>query len=102
MMIALVLSTGEDIQFYSMGHCLGLDLGSDWHLRCIRNPTRWHGRTAIGTWASLCVMMNFIWGNLCLRTSKSFHGTCGAFMLLLIGLVGMSTSSASPPTTDSS
>ena len=51
--------------------------------------------TAIGTWASLCVMMNFIWGILVFEERvKSFHGTCGAFLLLLIGLVGMSTSSA--------
>lgn len=55
--------------------------------------------TAEGTWSSVIVIVNFFWG-ICVfhEGVKSFTETCFAFLLLTIGLVGMSIySSPSKP-----
>lgn len=58
---------------------------------------------AVGTWASVMVMMNFLWGILIFQEPiHSFWDTCCAFFLLGCGVVGMSRYSAppTPPTPD--
>lgn len=59
---------------------------------------------AVGTWASVMVMINFIWGILIFHEPiHNFTNTCHAFFLLGLGLVGMSRYSSAPrPTTASS
>lgn len=58
--------------------------------------------TAEGTWSSVIVAVNFFFGILVFHEGvKSFAETCGSFVLLSIGLVGMSlystpSSSSSP------
>lgn len=58
---------------------------------------------AVGTWASVMVMINFIWGILIFHEPiHNFTNTCHAFFLLGLGLVGMSRYSSVPrPTTAS-
>lgn len=55
---------------------------------------------AVGTWASVMVLVNFVWGILIFREPiNSFSHTCMAFASLSCGLVGMSKYSAvSKPT----
>jgi glucose uptake protein GlcU len=50
---------------------------------------------AVGTWASIMVVINFIWGILIFQEPvHSFQGVCGSFFFLGLGLVGMSRYSA--------
>jgi len=50
---------------------------------------------AVGTWASVMVMVNFTFGILIFREPVAdILGTLGAFLLLIVGLVGMSHFSA--------
>jgi glucose uptake protein GlcU len=52
--------------------------------------------TAIGTWASVMIVVNFVWGILIFHEPvRSMSGTCGAFAMLGMGLVGMTISSSS-------
>ena len=52
---------------------------------------------AVGTWASIMVLMNFVWGILIFREPiHSLYGACFAFSLLTVGLIGMSKYSAAP------
>jgi len=45
---------------------------------------------AVGIWSSIMVIMNFVWGILVFREPiHSLSGTCGAFLFLGVGLVGM-------------
>jgi glucose uptake protein GlcU len=54
---------------------------------------------AVGTWASVMVLVNFVWGILVFHEPvHSVPGTCGAFFFLGLGLVGM-TRFSSPKTT---
>jgi hypothetical protein len=61
--------------------------------------------TAEGTWSSVIVAVNFFFGILVFHEGvKSFTDTCASFVLLSIGLVGMSvysSPSAAPTTTGS-
>jgi hypothetical protein len=53
---------------------------------------------AVGTWASIMVIVNFIFGILVFREPVAdIWGTLGAFILLIVGLVGMSKYSAPQP-----
>lgn len=53
---------------------------------------------AVGTWASIMIMVNFVFGILVFREPvHDVWGTLASFMLLIIGLVGMSKYSAPPP-----
>lgn len=53
---------------------------------------------AVGTWASVMVLVNFVWGILVFHEPvQSLPGTCGAFILLGMGLIGM-TKFSSPKT----
>ena len=50
---------------------------------------------AVGTWASVMVMVNFIFGILVFHEPiHDIWGTMGAFILLIVGLIGMSQFSA--------
>lgn len=51
--------------------------------------------TAVGIWSSIMVMINFVWGILVFHEPvNSLTATFGAFLLLGIGLVGMTTFSS--------
>jgi glucose uptake protein GlcU len=53
---------------------------------------------AVGTWASIMIMVNFIFGILVFHEPvHDMWGTLGSFLLLILGLVGMSHFSASQP-----
>ncbi|KAG7365037.1 drug/metabolite transporter superfamily protein [Nitzschia inconspicua] len=46
--------------------------------------------TAIGTWASVMIVVNFVWGILIFHEPvRSMSSTCGAFTMLGMGLIGM-------------
>jgi hypothetical protein len=50
---------------------------------------------AVGTWASVMILVNFVWGILIFREPvRNIWSTLGAFLLLGCGLVGMSHYSA--------
>lgn len=52
---------------------------------------------AVGTWASVMIAVNFTWGFVVFKEPVAdFGGTISAFLLLTIGLVGMSHFSAPP------
>jgi hypothetical protein len=54
--------------------------------------------TAIGTWASVMIVVNFVWGILIFHEPvRSMSGTCGAFAMLGMGLIGMTKFSSPPP-----
>lgn len=58
--------------------------------------------TAVGTWASVMILVNFVWGILIFHEPvRSMPGTCGAFGMLGIGLMGM-TAFSSPNKSSSS
>jgi len=63
---------------------------------------RWAGMsTAIATWASVMIMVNFVWGILVFQEPvANLPHTVAAFLLLGLGLIGMSRFGA--PSTDSS
>jgi hypothetical protein len=51
--------------------------------------------TAVGTWASVMIFVNFVWGILVFKEPvANMYDTIAAFVLLTIGLVGMSKHSA--------
>ena len=51
--------------------------------------------TAVGTWSSIMVIMNFVWGILVFHEPvHSLSATCGAFIFLGMGLLGMTTFSS--------
>ena len=53
---------------------------------------------AVGTWSSIVVVTSFFWGIIVFQESiRTFHGTSGAFLLLVSGLIGMSHYSKPPP-----
>jgi len=55
--------------------------------------------TAVGTWSSIMVIINFKWGILVFREPvHSLSETCGAFVFLGMGLIGM-TKFSSPGST---
>jgi glucose uptake protein GlcU len=59
--------------------------------------------TAVGTWASVMVLVNFVWGILIFKEPmRSFPATVAAFLLLCVGLIGMSKYSAPSASSSSS
>jgi glucose uptake protein GlcU len=53
--------------------------------------------TAVGTWASMMIIVNFFWGIMVFHEPvHSMTSTIGAFVCLILGLLGM-TKFASPP-----
>lgn len=58
--------------------------------------------TAVGIWSSIMVIINFVWGILVFHEPvHSLATTCGAFLCLGIGLVGMTKYSAPGRSSDS-
>jgi hypothetical protein len=56
--------------------------------------------TAIGTWASVMIVVNFVWGILIFKEPvHSLTGTVGAFGMLGMGLIGMTKNAASSTNT---
>jgi glucose uptake protein GlcU len=54
---------------------------------------------AVGTWASVMVLVNFVWGILVFHEPvQSVPRTCGAFFFLGLGLIGMTRFSSSKTT----
>jgi glucose uptake protein GlcU len=85
-----VLAFGETAKFTPYGLLSGFlwVSGGTCGIYGIRNAGM---AIAVGTWASVMVVMNFICGILLFREPvHSFWGTSFAFSLLLLGLVGMS------------
>ncbi len=81
---------GENIRWTNWGLVSGFlwVLGGSVGIHAIRTAGM---AIATGTWASVTVMMNFIWGILIFHEPvQSFTSTCCAFVLLGIGLIGMS------------
>jgi hypothetical protein len=60
---------------------------------------RWAGlATAVGTWASVMICVNFFWGILVFHEPvANIWSTVGAFALLTLGLIGMSVFGEPPP-----
>ena len=53
---------------------------------------------AVGTWASIMILVNFVFGILIFREPVyDIWGTMCSFVLLILGLIGMSKFSAPPP-----
>eukprot|EP00934_Nitzschia_sp_Nitz4_P004285 Nitzschia sp. Nitz4//scaffold33_size148984//5131//8657//NITZ4_002909-RA/size148984-augustus-gene-0.251-mRNA-1//1//CDS//3329548370//4275//frame0 len=53
---------------------------------------------AVGTWASIMIMVNFIFGIMVFQEPvHDVLGTLASFLLLIVGLIGMSRYSAPPP-----
>lgn len=63
-----------------------------WGNNCVQFPGL---AIAVGTWASIMVIVNFVFGILVFKEPVAdIWGTLGAFLLLIVGLVGMSKYSA--------
>ena len=46
---------------------------------------------AVGTWSSIIVLTSFLWGIVVFKEEvRTFSGACGAFLMLITGLIGMS------------
>ena len=93
----LVQFLGVDIAFTKWGLLSGLlwVLGGTCGIYGIRNAGL---AIAVGTWASIMVMINFFFGILIFHEPVAdIWGTLGAFLLLIVGLVGMSIYSAPIP-----
>ena len=98
----LVILTGESVRLTPWGLLSGLlwVLGGTGGIFAIRTAGM---AIAVGTWSSVMILVNFLVGIVCFREPvASFGSTCGAFLCLAIGLVGMSIFSAPSPSSSSS
>lgn len=89
-----VLAMGVDISFTPWGILSGFlwVLGGTGGIYAIRMAGM---AISVGTWASVMICVNFIWGILIFQEPvASIAGTMGAFCLLGCGLVGMSWNSS--------
>eukprot|EP00536_Pseudo-nitzschia_multiseries_P016346 jgi/Psemu1/221042/e_gw1.1084.13.1 len=96
----LVVFAEERLSWTSYGLLSGLlwVCGGTLGIFAIRNAGM---AAAVGIWSSIMVIINFVWGILVFREPiHSLSGTCGAFLFLGIGLVGM-TKFSSPSSIDS-
>ena len=92
-----VLAMGVDVSFTPWGIISGFlwVLGGTGGIYAIRMAGM---AISVGTWASVMICVNFVWGILIFQEPvASFYGTLGAFGLLGCGLVGMSWNSSPPP-----
>eukprot|EP00977_Amphora_coffeiformis_P015905 scaffold4786_cov198-Amphora_coffeaeformis.AAC.17 len=90
-----VVSGQEEARWTGYGIVSGFlwVLGGSCGILAIRNAGM---AVAVGTWASVMVLVNFVWGILVFREPiHSFSHTCIAFAILCCGLVGMSKYSTS-------
>jgi glucose uptake protein GlcU len=97
-----VIFLGVDIAFTKWGLLSGLlwvigGTGGIYGIRCAGLAI------AVGTWASIMVMINFLFGILIFQEPVAdIFGTVCSFLLLILGLVGMSRYSAPQPQEESS
>jgi glucose uptake protein GlcU len=85
-----VLLLGEEAKWSGYGIISGFlwVSGGSFGILAIRNAGM---AVAVGTWASVMVLVNFVWGILVFQEPvNSFSHTCMAFGTLSCGLVGMS------------
>ena len=90
----LVLALGVQVMWTRWGLLSGLlwVLGGCGGIYAIRMAGM---AIAVGCWASVMIIVNFVWGILVFREPVAdFWGTVGAFSLLVLGLLGMSRFSA--------
>ena len=90
----VVLLLGEEAKWSEFGIFAGFlwVSGGAFGILAIRNAGM---AVAVGTWASVMVLINFFWGLLIFREPvNSFPRACIAFGALICGLVGMSKFSA--------
>lgn len=93
----LVLLLGEEVRWSNWGIASGLFWvpGAACGIYGIRNAGL---AIAVGTWSSIIVITSFIVGILIFEEKvKSFTNTCFAFIVLIMGLIGMSRYSAHVP-----
>jgi glucose uptake protein GlcU len=86
----LVIFMGEEVRWTPWGIVSGLFWvpGAACGIYGIRNAGL---AIAVGTWASIIVLTSFLWGIVIFKEQvRSFSGACGAFLLLIAGLIGMS------------
>lgn len=96
----LVLFMGEEARWTSYGLLSGFLHVAGGTGGCFAIPNCGMA-TAVGTWASIQVTINFICGVLIFREPvHSFQGICGSFFFLGLGLVGMSKYSEPPSKAD--
>jgi hypothetical protein len=84
------LALGEEVKFTPLGIFSGMlwVTASTCSIYAIRNAGL---AVAVGTWASVIVLVNFVWGICIFREPvRSLWGATVAFFFLVIGLVGMS------------
>jgi hypothetical protein len=88
---------GEEVRWTPWGIVSGLFWvpGATCGIYGIRNAGL---AVAVGTWSSIIVITSFFWGIIVFQERiHSFSGTCGAFLLLIGGLMGMSRYSGPSP-----
>ena len=93
----IIVLMGEDIRLTPWGILSGLlwVLGGTGGIFAIRSAGM---AIAVGTWSSVMILVNFVVGIVCFREPvASFWSTCGEFLCLALGLVGMSIFSAPTP-----
>lgn len=89
-----VLAMGIDVSFTPWGILSGFlwVLGGTGGIYAIRMAGM---AVSVGTWASVMICVNFVWGILIFQEPvASIYGTFGAFCLLACGLIGMSYNAA--------
>jgi len=90
----LVVFLGEEIRWSNWGLMSGLFWvpGAACGIYGIRNAGL---AAAVGTWSSIIVLTSFLFGFVFFQEEvKSLHNTAMAFVLLIVGLIGMSRYSA--------
>jgi len=95
-----VVLLGVEVKFTSWGLLSGLlwVLGGTGGIYGIRKAGL---AIAVGTWASIMILVNFLFGIIIFKEPvHDLGGTLSSFALLALGLVGMSRYSAPPPSTD--
>jgi hypothetical protein len=93
----VVLLMGVEVSFTPWGLLSGLFwvLGGTGGIVAVRYAGM---AIAVGTWASVMICVNFVFGILIFKEPvANFTGTAGAFVLLALGLIGMSKYSAPTP-----
>jgi hypothetical protein len=93
-MAPMVLMLGVPLRFTPWGILSGLlwVLGGTGGVVAVRYAGM---ATAVGTWASVMIFVNFVWGILVFKEPvANMYDTTAAFVLLTIGLVGMSKHSS--------
>ena len=95
--LAVMFSVGEEVRWTPWGIVSGIFWvpGAACGIYGIRNAGL---AIAVGIWSSIIVITSFFWGIIVFEEKiRSLSGTCGAFALLIGGLIGMSRYSKPAP-----